>query len=284
MKNLFISLSLILFMSVSVYSQKETTPTKTNSNPPLDGVYEPNQISNREPIPWTSLVKKDVMWEKRIWRELDLRQKINFPLYFPVEKVRGRASLMQILYDGLREGTIHAYEDDDFLVELPYSVLEKTLNTVDTVPVFDSLGQITGMQSVSREFDPSKIKRFRMKEVWFFDKQKSILDVRILGLLPVQMVNKGEEGEEFAQTMFWFYFPECRNLFAKKPVFNVWNDAEVKSFDDIFWKRMFASYITKENNVYERVIKQYAKDLDALLESERIHDYIFNYEQDLWEY
>jgi hypothetical protein len=73
-------------------------------------------------------------------------------------------------------------------------------------------------------------------------------------------------------------------MFAQNEVYNRWNDAERRSFDDIFWKRLFGSYITKESNVYDRNIQSYAKDMDGLLEAERIKDDLFKFEHNLWEY
>jgi len=73
-------------------------------------------------------------------------------------------------------------------------------------------------------------------------------------------------------------------VFATEEVYNSKNDAERRTFEDIFWKRQFASYIYKETNVYERRINEYATGMDALLESERIKEEIFNLEHDLWEF
>ena len=62
------------------------------------------------------------------------------------------------------------------------------------------------------------------------------------------------------------------------------NDAERRTYDDIFWKRMFSSVIVKEANVMDRKISEYMIGLDALLEAERVKAEIFNIEHDLWEY
>ena len=68
-------------------------------------------------------------------------------------------------------------------------------------------------------------------------------------------------------------------------IFNlVKNNAERRTYDDIFWKRMFGSTITKESSVMDRKINEYMVGLDALLEAERIKTEIFNMEHDLWEY
>jgi gliding motility associated protien GldN len=123
-----------------------------------------------------------------------------------------------------------------------------------------------------------------VKEDWFFDKQRSVMDVRIIGLCPIQEI-LDENGElKGMKPLFWVYFPECRKLFANNEVYNRWNDAERRTYEDVFFKRLFGSYIYKESNVYDRNIQQYAKGMDGLLEAERIKNDLFNIEHDLWEY
>ena len=124
-----------------------------------------------------------------------------------------------------------------------------------------------------------------MKEQWIFDKERSVIDVRIIGLCPVLNEREGNTltGEEVK--LFWFYFPECRRVLRNSLAFNlVKNAAENKTFEDIFMKRMFSSTIVKEGNVYDRSVNEYMVGLDALLEAERIKTEIFNIEHDLWEY
>tara|TARA_B100000401_G_C52539666_1_gene593158 strand:- start:366 stop:737 length:372 start_codon:yes stop_codon:yes gene_type:complete len=123
-----------------------------------------------------------------------------------------------------------------------------------------------------------------MKEEWFFDNQKSVMEPRIIGMCPVQ--EKFDEMGEYKGEMplFWLYFPEARIAFSTVPVYNEHNDAERRTLEDLFWKRKFASYIYKESSVYDRKIDTYKQDLDLLLESKRIEHDIFQFEQDLWEY
>ena len=106
--------------------------------------------------------------------------------------------------------------------------------------------------------------------------------MRILGLgffAPIK--GKEDFGE---QPIFWVYFPACRPFFAKHEVFNVKNDSERRTFEDIFWKRQFASSVIKESNVYDRKIADYAKGIEALLESDRVKSDIFRFEHDLWQF
>ncbi|PLX08609.1 MAG: hypothetical protein C0596_07065 [Marinilabiliales bacterium] len=68
-------------------------------------------------------------------------------------------------------------------------------------------------------------------------------------------------------------------------MFNTFNDAEHKTFDDIFFKRKFTSYIVAETNVYDnRLIADYLLGIDAIREGERIQAELFKIEHDQWEY
>jgi gliding motility associated protien GldN len=124
--------------------------------------------------------------------------------------------------------------------------------------------------------------RLRIKEDWYFDRQRSQMMVRIQALCPVMI--KERNGEEITLPLFWISYQEARRLFANSLVFNNYNAAMRLSYDELFWKRLFDSYIYKEQNVYDRRISQYATGVDALLEAERIKVEMQRYEEDLWEY
>jgi len=127
-----------------------------------------------------------------------------------------------------------------------------------------------------------------IKEVWDFEKQRSVLDQRILFICPrIVSINKNTHQEDpnvGPTSLFWVYMPTLRPLLAKTPVFNPQNDAEWRTFDDIFWKRQFSSFIFQQGNVFNRTIASYLKGLDALLESDKIHDKIAGIEHDMWSY
>jgi gliding motility associated protien GldN len=255
----------------------------------LDGVYVKEHYPTRKVIPYTHLREADVMWSTRIWRKLDLREKINQPLYYPTQPIKNRRSLTQVIIEAVREGSLTAYDplDDEFTMTLTKAEIERKLSFIDTQfiespdPPYD-----LQMTVIEEEFDPANVKEIRLKEDWFFDRQKSILDVRIIGIQPVADNIDRTTGEvRGKEPMFWVYFPEARNIFASAEVFNRQNDAERRTMEDVFWKRMFGSYIYKEKNVYDRLISDYMLNgIDQLLEAEKIKDQIFILEHDLWEY
>jgi gliding motility associated protien GldN len=270
---------LILFIFVSVVSQDVIGQNV------LDGIYIPEHAPARRVIPYTPLREADVQWLKRIWRIVDLREKINHTLYFPVEPIQDRRSLTQVVYAAVLEGAITPYGtlDDEFTIQLTKAEVEQMTTKVDTEFIENQFGEIEPVP-IKEEFNPGNVKRYRLKEEWFIDNQRSVMDVRIIGMCPV--TEKFDENGEYKGELplFWIYFPEARATFANVPVFNTHNDAERRTLEDIFWKRRFASYVYKESNVYDRKIQDYKVDLDLLLEGKEIEDAMFNREQDLWEY
>jgi gliding motility associated protien GldN len=268
---------LILFVCISIIGFSQSNV--------LDGVYIKEHTSERKVMPYTYLREADVMWSRRIWRKVDMREKINHVFYYPNQPIQGRKSLMQVIYDGVTiDGTITAYKDDnegDFTNVMTRAEVESSLNKTDTLQVEQPDGTIE-TKVVPNKFDPSKVKQFKIKEDWFFDKQRSILECRIIGIAPIMEEEKG--GELRPVTIFWIYFTEARQVFVNAEIFNRQNDAERRTYEDVFWKRQFNSYIYKESNVYDRKILEYRQGMDELLEAERAKTDIFNYEHDLWEY
>lgn len=258
----------------------------------LDGVYIKENTKTRKVVPYPYLRQADVMWSRRVWQIIDLRQKSNLPLYYPIEEINDRKSLFDVIkYGLLNEGGITAYstgvtgQDDEFTTPLMVNQVKGILSKTDTVYTEDpdTGEQIMSIQNI--EVTSQDITRFKVKEEWFFDKQRSERYVRIIGIAP-QRERFTEDGEATGayETLFWLYFPECRYLFANWDVYNRFNDAERRSFDDVFWKRQFDATIVKESNVYNRDISAVYQGLDALLEAQRIKEELFILEHDLWSF
>jgi gliding motility associated protien GldN len=255
---------------------------------PRDGVYDKTAIHDVKPIPYPYLREADIVWTKRIWRVVDLREKMNQPFYFPEIPQNNWRSFAQILWDGLKEGTITAYNpdiDDQFTNPLSFKEVSDKVERQDSslVPDPDNEDSLIWKRTIST-FTASDVKKFLIKEDYFFDRQRSVFEVHILGICPLtRYIVKGQDMGDMR--LFWVYFPECRTLLAKNEMFNLKNgQAGRMTYDDVFMKRMFSSYIYKEENVYDRAIKEYAVGVDAMLESERAKNALFEFESNLWEY
>lgn len=258
----------------------------------LDGAYVKERDLTRRVVPYSFLREADVMWSKKIWRIIDLREKINLPYAYPPSKsIKDRKSLIDVLMDAIEEGTLTAYSnlDDEFTVPLTLEEFNKVGGSrFDTIQVMDPEPPYLTRDTVIKiEFSRDKVIAYRVKEEWFFDKQRSMMDVRIIGIAPL-VYSEDESGNiregAFKQPLFWVYFPEARKILANAECFNRQNDAERRTYDDMFMKRMFNSYIFKESNVFDRRIEDYRTGMDALVEAERIKMDILNLEHDMWEY
>jgi len=259
----------------------------------LDGLYIKEHTIERKPITYSHLREADVMWSKRVWRYIDLREKINHPLYYPKEPMNGKMSLFDVLLKGIKEGSLIAFAagfpvQDDFRDQLSRDEIMGSLCIItdkekDDV---DNPGSMIAYKDTDC-INSGRILGYELKEDWFFDRQRSVMDVRIIGICPIYSTKDAKTGDIRGKAkLCWLYFPNCREIFANSEVFNRANDAERRTFDDIFWKRTFGSYITKESNIYDdRQINEYLfRGIDQQLEADKIKKEIFDYEINYWQY
>lgn len=278
----------LVLVFLFVMGLKQTSYSQVLEGPPRDGVYDRTAIIQVQPIPYPYLREADIIWSRRIWRIIDMREKMNETFYFPEIPQNNWKSFMQIIMDGLKEGTITAYSSlsDQFLVPNTYKELMDQLQTKKPTTLKRPYEPYEDYDTViTNEFKPVDVKILRLKEDFYFDRQRSEMGVRILGICPVMDDIDDNGVYRGPKPLFWIYFPECRNLFAKNEMFNLKNGVAGRlTYDDVFMKRMFASYVYKEENVYDRNINDYTTGVDALLESEKAKNNLFEFESNLWEY
>ncbi len=269
--------NVILLLSIIIISTGAKAQI-LDADVPRDNFYDKIWITEKKPVELPYVREVEVMFAKTIWQVIDMREKINQPLYYPTTPIQDRRSLVQVIVDGIREGAIQAYDDDEFTQPLTIEAVMDRLEDEDEYTDEDGVTHVTTIP-----FQSEDVTQFRMKEVWFVDSKRSVLDVRILGLSPIRYIEIA--GELSAEELFWVYYPHIRNVLVNAEVFNRHNDAQRVSYDDIFLRRMFNAFIYKETNVHDRTIREYyANGLDQLLEADRIRSEIRNYEIDLWEY
>jgi len=283
---------LLFVLAVTMFAANSSAQEVIKPPKYPDGVYTKENTRTRRAIPYPHLREADVMWSKRVWRVIDLREKMNFPLYYPDNRILDRKSLFDVIKDAaMKEGTITCFGqpavDDEFRYDMTKSEIEGLLVKWDsTAQAEDPNNPGTFISAPTKnEVTSLNVWQYWVKEDWFFDKQRSVLDVRIIGLCPL-VEKKTETGESTGAStaLFWIYFPEARPVFANQEVYMRHNDAERRTFEDIFWKRMFSSYVRKESNVYDRNIVEYKSGLDVLLEADRVKNDIFMWEHDLFHF
>jgi len=274
-----------LFATLALIAQKETTapsPAIASQSWLTGGAHSPNEnLQTSAPLPHPAVREADILWEKRIWRVVDTREKMNLPFRHPEN------GLFQIMQTGLETGHLTAYspEDDRFGEVISSQTIDEKLSTSDTAMVWNIEKGIYEQQIVTNDFNPDLIKRWRIQEVWYFDSRHSNMQVRVIGIAP--MIEKQSEHENavlYETPLFWINYDQARPWLAQHAVTQFGNDHSVMSWEDVFAMRRFSSYVYKENDMLGRRLQDYASGRELLQNAEKIEQQIQNFEQDVWSY
>lgn len=269
--NLFIVMALLC----PLFTYAQLTPAT-----PLDDVVERTTLREKKPLPYQPLRAVDVVWSKKIWEEIDTRQKKN--LYFRSP----HAALYEILAKGIASGEITAYspEDDRFLIPLSISDFIDATSSSDTITITDPSTFVSREEVVREYVDFESVMKFRIKEVWYFDGLTSTMRVRILGIAPIVSRESDAGDALFEYPLFWVYYPDCRAYLSQFEVFNTGNDMGRMSWEDLLEMRKFEATITKASNTLDQKLSANFVGRTLLLEAEKIKTEIRDIEQDMWEY
>ncbi|MBL7867125.1 MAG: gliding motility protein GldN [Flavobacterium lindanitolerans] len=250
---------------------------------------------NDKPLPYGYVHDRDVLMAKMVWEFIDLDERINFPMYFPVEGNLGpdRKSLYAVLVDNMKSGKItEVYDDSYFTTKKSLKDIETSLSKIDTADAgreqYNAGEKISEEYIVKTDITPANVMGYKIKGYWYFDKRQGELKYRLQGICPVvpDVYTMGTEEEDPIE-LFWVYFPAVRDVLHEAKAFNDKNSALPITFDHLLNSRRFNGVIYQEENVMgDRKIEEYMKDNAQmqLLESERIKDKIRNFEQDMWNY
>jgi len=266
------------------YVNKDWLPSKTP-----DGAFDRvPHIS--QPIPWQHIRQDDILWMKRVWREIDTREKQNVGFRYMGDENTGGGMFIEILLDAIKRGKIKAYQafDDRFTtIMTKEEIMESIAGKTDTQTITDPITGNEVVKYVKRDFRPETITKYRIKEDWIFDRNEGKMVVRIVGLAPVRDVIGDDGTYRGQQAMFWLYYPDIRGLLAQYEVYNPENDVARYTWDEFFESRQFSSKITKISNPFGADIKDMGNGMsptESLYESQHIAEEIFNKEHDMWVY
>jgi gliding motility associated protien GldN len=262
-----------------------------------NGGYEhiPIKDTKGAAIPWQNIREEDILWKKRVWREISTLEKQNLAFNYAGDENSGGGMFIEILIDGIKTGKIRAYAnaDDRFTTVFTKEQLESQIRgRADTERVIDPIGDTEIETVVYKDFNPATITKYRLVEDWIFDKNTGQMVVRIAGIAPVRDIYDDNNQYRGSQAMFWLYYPDIRNLLAGYEVVNPANDVQRETWVDYLEGRRFASRITKVSNPYGSVAGSYGESfaensqspMEALYMGERAANELANKEFDIWEY
>jgi gliding motility associated protien GldN len=263
-----------------------------------DNAIQRNLVKERTPLEYEHIREDDATYIQRVWRELDVHEKMNIPFVYKAEGDNGNQRFIMLLLGAIKSGEITAFSaaggDDRFTSPMTFREIAEVLvgkPVIRQIPNWaqDPDGSKGLMKDtiISAEFDPDKVERYWIKEDVVFDKESSRMYTRILGIAPLKTITNEDGSYRDVSPVFWVYYPDMRPMLAKFEVYNGKNYGARMSWEELFESRMFASRVIKStiNNPNDFYIKSYVKDpILALLEGENVKEKIFNYEQDLWSY
>lgn len=280
---------------VASFGQSNLLNAKTPSQIGIKSAAQLNS-DNDKPLAYGYVHDRDILMSRTTWEIIDLGEKINFPLYFPIDTANvgpERRSLYDVLIKGIKKGKItEVYTDSYFNTKKSFKDINASLSRIDTTDA--GREQLNAGQKISPEYivqqdlTSQDVTQYKIKGLWYFDKRQSELKYRLLGICPVtpDVYTMNSEDPDFIE-LFWVFFPDARETLFSAKAFNEKNSSMPISFDQILNSRRFNSVIYKEENVYgDRDIKDYMKDnaQNQLLESDRVKDKIRSFEQDMWNY
>lgn len=273
---------------------KLDTPRKSLRN---DASIELQLVKDRTPLAYEHIREDDAVYRQRVWREIDVHEKMNLPFVYKASEDNGNQRFISILLNLIHSGDVTAFDatiDDRFTTPMTFrQIAESMVGKPHTIQIPDMTQDPDGSKGLTKDttiqedFNPDQVERYEIKEEWVFDKESSRMYVRILGIAPEKTILNADGSFRAVLPIFWVYYPDLRTYLAKYDAYNGKNYGARMSWEELFESRMFSSRVVKStiDNPGDNFISAYIKDpILGLLEGDNIKEKIFNYEQDLWSY
>ena len=302
MKKIFL-LALLVFFSNNMFGQANLL----NAKNPLEVGDSSSSKAIVEFMDYEYVDDKDILWSKVVYEFIDLNERLNFPLLFPVNDTKyddTRKSLWRIIRENIENGKISEVYDsnNDNFTEASRIIGKDSTDLEANIYKNYNISDIYKSKYVPESFVPREIASsadifgYVIKGVWYFDKIHAELRYRLLAIQPYGTdLKTSVDGEETETGYFWIWYPSIREILDDHLVFNDKNNNNRVSFDELLINRRFSSYIYKYDNVYgDREIRDYIRQRDnesyaqwqtrIVMESERIKKEILDFEIDMWGY
>ncbi|WP_184546542.1 gliding motility protein GldN [Mucilaginibacter sp. FT3.2] len=216
--------------------------TLTDTLPAYDNLIKSADLGKARPFPYPKTNPANIRLYAQVWRDIDLADTGNSILMIPGK------SLMEDIMKGIKAGKLTPYEKEDFKKKLTAKQGELRFADSVLIPIFDKDGNQISSRMALNEFNPDKVRRFRIKEDVFFDRQRGRVDTRIVALAPMMRISTTTDlADNLAFTpAFWLYFPQLRYTLVQEDVSNPDKDIFDFTMDDVFMQHKFSAYLVKQ--------------------------------------
>ncbi|MCM1517781.1 MAG: gliding motility protein GldN [Pseudoflavonifractor sp.] len=231
----------------------------------------------------------DLSWMRVIYRELDLNDMKNAPLYFPEEPTEDGVSLFRIIMKLLANNEVAAYEYLDGREVFTDEYRIKVRDMLDRFHVLysDAKGSTEkNPKFVIEESDvpANEVLSYYILERWEMDSRSNRMKTRVEAICPVLHRSGDFGGEAVKYPMFWIKFDALRPYLAQQYIFvDDDNNLAKYTYDDFFQLSMYEGDIYKTRNLRNKSMMQLYPDPD---DRKRAQDSIQNrlttFEKKMW--
>lgn len=257
----------------------------------------------------------DVVWARTVYRIIDMRYRQNMRLYFPIspDDPQKYQSLFKVMIDAIADGMPiweKAQDVGDIRPDFEKPAMERqmvpTILNTDREGIngdgniatseymllnYDSISGVMTKNDYSYTGFVKNQYKWMIQEVVFFDKHYSRMYRKIMAIAPMHADNVVYYDDMpvtealYGQILFWIPFDSFRPFLTQKYIMPSRNMTNRLTYDQFFSEQLYSAYLVGEQDMYNRMITDYAKD-PALVRKEqaRIEAELLNFEQDLWEY
>lgn len=272
------------------------------------GYAQPEIVNGVNKYSSKNIHESDIMYQKIIWRALDLREKQNQPIFSKSKEIT------RVIIDAVKEGLITPWVNDSLeeskavtkeeflkMIEIPSAEAEVTEEDLAFMQNdADDWGGDEGDEDGGGEpapavksveyFFPKDLYQLQVKENLVFDKQRSVMYHDILAITMFVPADHPDNIKGIELPIASFKFKELKEkVFTDNPNaiwYNPANDAEHKSLADAFELRLFSSYIIKVSNPNDDyLVDVYGGDPKVGIMASQWKEFeLLEYEHNLWEF
>lgn len=246
-----------------------------------------NNMTTRVQImfPTAASMDEDVVWRRDIYRELDLNEDANAPLYYPVEPLGSQVNLFTYIFKLMMQGRIKAYQyklDGNESFNADDVVKPKTF--LDNYHIYYEK-DAQGRTHLDNSDIPSKeVKSYYIKETTYYDQHTATFHTKVLALCPIMTRDDdfGDGGNKYP--LFWVKYDDLAPFLSKQQIMTSnLNNAATMSIDDYFLRNQYKGKIYKTNNMLGKTLAQYCSSDSAMSkEQKKIEAELAAFEKNLW--
>ena len=246
-----------------------------------------NNMTTRAQImfPTAASMDEDVVWRRDIYRELDLNEDANAPLYYPVEPLGSQVNLFTYIFKLMMQGRIKAYQyklDGNESFNADDVVKPKTF--LDNYHIYYEK-DAQGRTHLDNSDIPSReVKSYYIKETTYYDQHTATFHTKVLALCPIMTRDDdfGDGGNKYP--LFWVKYDDLAPFLSKQQIMTSnLNNAATMSIDDYFLRNQYKGKIYKTNNMLGKTLAQYCSSDSAMSkEQKKIEAELAAFEKNLW--